>query len=836
MKFQPGPVRREYLRSQAIVVAAAAVLMVVLGLSTLTRMNESFAIASAQAAEAMATQVAIAKVRWQAQVARIDWLASLQHSSLTLSFAGEQKAAQQLVDASELAIRKLMPEIVQTAIINPDGFMYERTLTGNQQPIIDLRDREHFQAIAVRGLDRFIGKPVIGRLSGKKTIQFASASRDAAGQLQGVIIISLDGSSFAQRSTDRNQTGIDYLILVRTDGQVIESNVPFAIDTRLDLEAYGIAPVLLGKTITFTATSPLDGVRRILTFTPIEGSDLLIGTGLDEAVAMAPGQRSQQLIFAESAYLGFIFLFVFFGVSATLYYWSRSKISHIQRIEEEQRLIFIQTLFDGAGDMIGFLDDQFHYIFANRAVSRIAGKFPSELVGTRIMTGQTEKSRVTLENKLNALEVGRSLPRFTLLVGNDVTIEVEITKIPLVSAGTISDRSGPAIGYFWIARDVTQRLRDEAELSVLRQDIELLVRTGPGTLYRAAVSPDGEIAVRFPVGLGRLAAILDQGAMNQADPVGALFVEDAIGVRAHVLQTLKTIGQSTAIYHLKLADGSARWIRDSCVVVSKADRSLEVAGYYTDVSRLIAAEQIGENTARLTRLGEMAGGLSHELNQPLAAISMAAENGLIILGRGASGIAGAQAKFEKIASLAIRAGNIIRDMRQFASVEPHHPEATSASSVVHAACAAMASKLVAVDIDLRLALEDDLPMVRATPEALEQVLVKLLANALDAHVGTARPDGSPRWIEIGATALQGGFVSLTVRDNAGGFPPDDAARIFQPFHTTKGPQNGTGLGLAVSFGLINQFGGTLTARNENDGALFEVILPVWTKASALTLV
>jgi len=110
---------------------------------------------------------------------------------------------------------------------------------------------------------------------------------------------------------------------------------------------------------------------------------------------------------------------------------------------------------------------------------------------------------------------------------------------------------------------------------------------------------------------------------------------------------------------------------------------------------------------------------------------------------------------------------------------------------------------------------------------LEQVLVNLIANAVEAHASARHLPGTRGWIAIRAINLQGDFVSLSVADNAGGFSPDIASRLFEPFFTTKGPAGGTGLGLSVSFGIVKAWGGSMTARNVPGGAVFQMVLPIW---------
>ena len=114
-------------------------------------------------------------------------------------------------------------------------------------------------------------------------------------------------------------------------------------------------------------------------------------------------------------------------------------------------------------------------------------------------------------------------------------------------------------------------------------------------------------------------------------------------------------------------------------------------------------------------------------------------------------------------------------------------------------------------------------MVQADRIRLEQVIINLLRNALDATRGMARQ-------EIEILLSMGDMAILAVRDNGHGI--EDLDNLFEPFYTTKKPGEGVGLGLAISSGIVNDFGGRLTARNAPDGgAVFEVQLPILTQKS-----
>ena len=141
------------------------------------------------------------------------------------------------------------------------------------------------------------------------------------------------------------------------------------------------------------------------------------------------------------------------------------------------------------------------------------------------------------------------------------------------------------------------------------------------------------------------------------------------------------------------------------------------------------------------------------------------------------------------------------------------------SDAVASALAMMEPQLRTREVDITRTMPSEPAMILGDRMRLEQVIINLLRNALDATKGEAEPA-----VDILLTV--GETVRLSVRDNGPGI--DDLDVLFEPFYTTKQPGDGVGLGLAISSGIVNELGGRLTAHNAPDGgAVFEVQLPIY---------
>ena len=222
---------------------------------------------------------------------------------------------------------------------------------------------------------------------------------------------------------------------------------------------------------------------------------------------------------------------------------------------------------------------------------------------------------------------------------------------------------------------------------------------------------------------------------------------------------------------------------------------------------------------KLSALGQMSAGISHELNQPLMAIQQYAENGTAFLERGAPETAAEN--LSRIAGLAKRMARIIKTLRAFARQESEPVAQVDLVSVVDSALELSQPRLRRDQIALEWTAPSAPMIVMGGEVRLGQVLVNLIGNAADAMVGAGQAD---RRITI-ALRREGGQICMDVADTGPGI--QEPERIFDPFYSTKevGAAEGMGLGLSISYGLVQSFGGMIRGRNRPEGgAIFTVEL------------
>jgi len=231
---------------------------------------------------------------------------------------------------------------------------------------------------------------------------------------------------------------------------------------------------------------------------------------------------------------------------------------------------------------------------------------------------------------------------------------------------------------------------------------------------------------------------------------------------------------------------------------------------------LAVAEQTLAQSSKLAALGEMSAAVSHELNQPLAAMKTYLAGARLLLQRRRPDEA--LSSFQRIDDLIERMGAITRQLKSYARKGGEAFEPVDARLSVSAALAMMEPQLRQRQVKITRTLPRSPVMVMADKIRLEQVIINLLRNALDATKSSTEP-------QVDILLSQGEAAILTVRDNGHGIANLDS--LFEPFYTTKKPGDGVGLGLAISSGIVNDLGGRLTARNAPaGGAVFEVQLPL----------
>ena len=293
-----------------------------------------------------------------------------------------------------------------------------------------------------------------------------------------------------------------------------------------------------------------------------------------------------------------------------------------------------------------------------------------------------------------------------------------------------------------------------------------------------------------------------QLAMLQAAVAAAL----ALGVGAMLFLATER-RRTLALANQKLEDRVARRTRELEEV--NQDLRREVADRTAAEERLRVAQAELVQAGKLSALGQMSAGISHELNQPLMAIRSFAENAEAFIDRGQP--EKARSNLGRISELGRRMGRIIKNLRAFARQEETPPGDVDLIAVIGAALEMSSARARQAGVEILWDAPGSSVIVRGGEVRLQQVLLNLIGNAIDAMDGS-----DEKRVEIGLVADRDA-VRLTIRDTGPGISEPD--RIFDPFYTTKqvGEGEGMGLGLSISYGLVQSFGGAIRGRGRPRG-------------------
>jgi two-component system C4-dicarboxylate transport sensor histidine kinase DctB len=257
--------------------------------------------------------------------------------------------------------------------------------------------------------------------------------------------------------------------------------------------------------------------------------------------------------------------------------------------------------------------------------------------------------------------------------------------------------------------------------------------------------------------------------------------------------------------------------RTADLEAANSQLELEITERRATEQRLRQTQADLVQAGKLAALGQMSAALSHEFNQPLAAVKNYADNATVLLDRDRA--AEARDNVSRISSLADRMATISRHLRNFARKPNQKLGPVPLTEVVADTLEIVGSRLKSAGATVSVDLGTDPPVVIAGTVRLQQVLVNVISNAADAVEGCGN-----RAIALSAQR-DGGKVSITVRDHGPGVPAAILDRIFDPFFSTKGVGNGLGLGLSISYNIVKDFGGSLSAANHPDGgAVFTIVL------------
>jgi PAS domain S-box-containing protein len=491
------------------------------------------------------------------------------------------------------------------------------------------------------------------------------------------------------------------------------------------------------------------------------------------------------------------------------------------RKRAEEQLAYHARLLENIHDAVIATDAQFVLTAWNKGAEEMYGLTADEVLGRVVweivLTDLTDEERAEARRQL--IETGRRHFEVTTYRKDGTPVHVEGRSIALRGP------QGEITGYLGISRDVTERKRREKELErsqAFLAEGQRLTKTG-GWGWKIA---SGE--VYWTEQQFHIFGWDPHGAPPALeDLAGLIHPDDRAFIEQKLLTMLADVRDDEWDCRIVCADGTVKHVHTTAHPVLEDGILVEYVGTTMDLSGRIRSEETLRRTqdalARVTRvmtMGELMASVAHELNQPLAAIVAHGSAGQRWLAREPMAFEEARSAFERIVRDGTRAGEILRRIRSLVMQVESASAPVDLAALVSGTLLLLEDQARSRDVAVRTAIEPELPRVQGDAVQLQQVVINLALNAMEAM---SEMDDRPRVLCLDAKRAGSDAIFVAVRDSGPGFDADLLPLLFEPFYTTK--SGGLGMGLPVSRTIVEAHGGRLWATTGPAGTTFQFTLP-----------
>ncbi len=480
-----------------------------------------------------------------------------------------------------------------------------------------------------------------------------------------------------------------------------------------------------------------------------------------------------------------------------------------------------KALFDLVADSVFMVGQEGGIIAVNHREEQVLGYSETDVVGKPFMEVVLPRHHEVTGRLINKIIQGESrVPTQEIEVfnrlGQSLPVEMDLIRI----------EGGETLSVMVQLRDITERKRLEQQLQEYREELEVKVKE-----RTREIEETKQYLENLLENANDVIYTLDTDQrftyVNSKVEIWGYRKEDLIGRpylsllskrhRGRRLKSTLDIG-AKQVYEVEVMSrtGEARAVMVSVSPLCDPEGGiLGVLGIARDVTETKKLEQQIQNSEKLASVGKLAAGVAHEINNPLGGIL----NCLYNLRKRTVSPARQEEYLASMEDGLRRVQKIVRQLLDFS--QQHDPEfsSTDINAVVERVLVLTNHALLANQIRLDKQLPPDLPELMVDRHMMEQVLMNLILNAVQAIKGSGTITIRTRVVE--------GTCQIDVEDTGCGIPPNVLPRIFDPFFTTKGTGEGTGLGLSVSLGIVERHGGQIRVDSEvGKGTVFTVCLPL----------
>jgi PAS domain S-box-containing protein len=508
--------------------------------------------------------------------------------------------------------------------------------------------------------------------------------------------------------------------------------------------------------------------------------------------------------------------------------------SHSGSVESLKTSPALQLIYETAPVGLAFLSTDCRYLMINQHLTEICGLSIADHIGRSVR--ETVPQVADQVERIVQQIVRSGEPVTGVEVAGQRADGSNVDRFWVTYWHPLKDHGGAVIGINVAAEEVTERKRADAHRAMMEQQLRRLNETLAERVEAQAQERDR---------LWRLSQDLlivsdSEGHIRNVNPAWTAILgwaaDDLIGKTGEWLihpddrersreELVRLQGGRPSLYfenRIQCKDGSYRWLSWRAMFYDKSVYAIarDITSLKQTQDQLHTLRSELAHVSRQSTIGAMTASIAHEIRQPLTSIAASANASLRWLKRAEPNLAEAQAALDLVVKNAHRIDEVITSIRTMFGRKSGAKIAVSVEALVGEALALTQGEMHARQIVLRNTVAARSPAVMVDRVQLQQVLVNLIVNAIDAM---SRVEGRERLLTIGAE-FDGRAVTITVADTGSGIAPAEVERIFEPFFTTK--SEGMGLGLAICRSIVDAHGGSLWASPQTPfGTVFHVALP-----------
>ena len=490
------------------------------------------------------------------------------------------------------------------------------------------------------------------------------------------------------------------------------------------------------------------------------------------------------------------------GVTRDVTEWKKTEALLRQSEDRYRRLLAVlpDAILVNRENRIFFANEQGVRLFGARSAEEILGKSLYDLAHPDYHEMIDARIRHLLGPGNTVPEVEEKIVR---LDGMSVDVAVR--------AARFQDEEG--FGILVVLRDISLRKAAEQKLRESEERLQSLLGAMEDVIWSSSL----DLSTMFYVSPSVMEIYGRPPDAFLARPslwLEAVHPDDCV-IAEQARQALSTMGEFDVEYRIVRLDGDLRWLHDRGRVIKDAKgRPLRIDGIASDITERKRLQAQLRRTERVAELGTVASGMAHEIGTPMN----------VILGRAEYLMERTKEEpvrkgLQTIVSQVERITRVMNQLLAFARRRPVEHRALDLRQTIEDNLEIFQERLSQSNISVETSFADACPLVHADSDQMSQVLINLVMNAIH-----AMPGGGVLKLSL---APDRGMVRLTVADTGHGMPRDVIAKVFDPFFTTKEFGKGTGLGLTVVKGIIEEHSGTIEVESEPErGTTFTICLPI----------